>query len=101
MTLEFKQGKETNKETLLGRLEDQGIMLKIQGGCVSWLVNLLGICWSGSLCRWQVAPIVQHIVISNGLGEIDASDKYTACKHAAAKLSFISCNQFSKLKTRL
>jgi hypothetical protein len=88
MTLEFKQGKETNKETLLGRLEDQGIMLKIQGGCVSWLVNLLGICWSGSLCRGHVAPIMQHIVISNGSGGINASDKYTACKHAAAKSEF-------------
>jgi hypothetical protein len=85
MTLLFKRGGETNKETPLGRLEDQGI---IQGGCVSWLVNLLGIRWSGSLCRGQVAPIVQHIVISNSLGGINSSDKYTACKHAAPKSKF-------------
>jgi hypothetical protein len=88
MTLLFKQGGETNKETLLGRLEDQGMMRKIQGGRVSWLGNLLGIRWSGSLCRGQVAPIVQHVVISNGLGGIDSSEKYTACKHAAAKSEF-------------
>jgi hypothetical protein len=31
---------------------------------------------------------VQQIVISNGLGGIEASDKYTACKHAAAKSEF-------------
>ncbi len=106
MTLEFKQGGETNKETLLGRLEDQDVMLKIQGGCVSWLVNLLGIRCSGSLCRGQVAPIVQHIVISNGLGGIDASDIVAATSTLLAsmqlqKVSFIFCNQFSKLKTRL
>ena len=63
-------------------------MRKIQAGCVGWLVNLLGNRWSGSLCRGQVAPIVQHIVISNGLGGIDSSDKYTACKHAASKSEF-------------
>jgi hypothetical protein len=63
-------------------------MRKIQAGCVGWLVNLLGNRWSGSLCRGQVAPIVQHIVISNGLGGIDSSDKYTACKHAAPKSEF-------------
>ena len=42
MTLLFKQSRETNKETLCVKLgDDQGIMLKIQAGCVSWLVNLL------------------------------------------------------------
>jgi hypothetical protein len=79
---------EPSKDSLLGKLDDQGTMRKIQAGCVAWLVNLLGIRWSGSLCRGQVAPIVQHIVISNGLGGIDSSDKYTACKHAAPKSEF-------------
>ena len=46
MTLLFKQSSETNKETLCVKLEDdQGIMRKIQAGCVSWLVNLLEIRW--------------------------------------------------------
>ena len=88
MTLLFKQGGETNKEPLLGRLEYQGLIRKIQGGCVSWLVNLLGIRWSGTLCRGQAAPIVQHIVISNGLGGSDSSNNFTACMHAAAKSEF-------------
>jgi hypothetical protein len=63
-------------------------MRKNQAGCISWLVDLLGNRWSGSLCSGQVAPVVQHIVISNGSGGIDSSDKYTACKHAAAKSEF-------------
>jgi hypothetical protein len=89
MILELKQGGETNKETLRGRLEDQGIMQKIQCGCVSWLVNLLGIRWSGSLCRGQVAPIVQHIVISNAaksefyfLQSIQQTQNKTAKQHS-------------------
>jgi hypothetical protein len=68
MTLLFKQSGETNKETLSVKLgDDQGIMLKIQAGYVSWLVNLLGIRWSSSLFRGQVSPIVQHLVVQNGL----------------------------------
>jgi hypothetical protein len=63
-------------------------MRKIQAGCVAWLVNLLGIRWSGSLCRGQVAPIVQHLVLRQGLGGIDSSDKYSACKNAAQKSEF-------------
>jgi len=63
-------------------------MRKIQAGCVAWLVNLLGIRWSGSLCRGQVAPIVQHLVLRQGLGGIDSSDKYSACKNAALKSEF-------------
>jgi hypothetical protein len=55
----------------------------------------------GSFCREQVAPIVQHIVISNGLGGINASDKYTDCKHAAAKseFSFLQSIQQTQNKT--
>ncbi len=54
-----------------------------------------------SFCRGQVAPIVQHIVISIGLGGIDASDKYTACKHAAAKseIYFLQSIQQTQNKT--
>ena len=36
----------------------------------------------------QASCIVQHVVISNCLGGIDSSDKYTACKHAAPKSEF-------------
>ena len=78
MTLLFKQSRETNKETLCVKLgDDQGIMRKIQAGCVSWLVNLLGIRWSSSRFRAHVSPIVQHLVAQNGSGK-----KYSACKSA-------------------
>jgi hypothetical protein len=67
MTLLFKQSGETNMETLSVKTvklgDDQGIMRKIQAGCVSWLVNLLGYRWSGSLFHGQVSPIVQHLVV--------------------------------------
>ncbi len=86
MNLLFKQSGETNKETLWVKPgDDQVIMRKIQAGCVSWLVNLLGIRWSSSLFRAQVSPIVhdvQHLVVQNGLGGIDSSEKYSACKTA-------------------
>ena len=63
-------------------------MRKIQAGCVAWLVNLLGIRWSSSVCRAQVAPIVQFLVLRAGLGGIDSSDKYSACKNAGLKSEF-------------
>ncbi len=89
MTLLFKQSGETNKEPLCVKLgDDQGIMRKIQAGCVSWLVNLLGISWSSSLFRAQFSPIVQHLVVQNGLGGIDSSEKYSACKTATNKSEF-------------
>jgi hypothetical protein len=91
MTLLFKQSGETNKETFCVKLgDDQGIMQKIQAGCVRWLVNLLGIRWSSSLFRGQleVSPIVQHLVVQNGLGGIDSSEKYSACKTATNKSEF-------------
>ncbi len=97
MTLLFKQSRETNKETLSVKLEDdQGIMRKIQAGCVSWLVNLLEIRWSSSHFRAHVSTIVQHLVFQNG-----SSEKYSACKTATNKSEFNSCNQFSQLKIRL
>ena len=63
-------------------------MRKIQAGCVAWLVNLLGIRWSSSVCRAQVAPIVQYLVLRQELGGIDSSDKYSACKNANQKSEF-------------
>jgi hypothetical protein len=67
MTLFLKQSGETNKEALCVKLgNDQGIMRKIQVGCVSRFVNLLGIRWLSSLIRGQVSPIVQHVVVHNG-----------------------------------
>jgi hypothetical protein len=97
MTLLFKQSRETNKETLSVKLEDdQGTMLKIQAGCVSWLVDLLEIRWSSSHFRAHVSPIVQHLVVQNG-----SSEKYSACKTATNTSEFNFCNQFSELKIRL
>ena len=67
MTLLLKQSGETNKEALCVKLgSDQGIIREVQAGCVSWLVDLLGIRWSGSLFRGQVSSIVQHVVVHNG-----------------------------------
>ncbi len=89
MTLLFNQSGETNKETLCVKLgDDQGIMRKIQAGCVSWLVNLLGYNWSSSLFRGQVSPIVQHLVVENCLGGIDSSEEYSACKAATLESEF-------------
>lgn len=88
MTPLFIQGGDTEKATLLGKLGGQEIMRHIQSCCVSWLVNLLGIRWSGSLFRGQVAPIVQHLVIKNQFAGIDSIDKYNACKHAVPKSEF-------------
>jgi hypothetical protein len=79
---------EPSKDSLLGKLDDQATMRKIQAGCVAWLVNLLGIRWSSSVCRAQVAPIVQFLVLRAGLGGIDSSDKYSACKNAGLKSEF-------------
>jgi len=78
----------SSKESLLGKLDDQGTMRKIQAGCVAWLVNLLGIRWSSSVCRAQVAPIVQYLVLRHELGGIDSSDKYSACKNANPRSEF-------------
>ena len=78
----------SSKDSLLGKLDDQATMRKIQAGCVAWLVNLLGIRWSSSVCRAQVAPIVQFLVLRAGLGGIDSSDKYSACKNAGQKSEF-------------
>ncbi len=98
MTLLLKPSRETNKETLSVKLEDdQGIMRKIQAGCISWLVNLLEIRWSSSHFRAHVSPIVQHLVVQNG-SSLTSSEKYSACKTATNKSEFNSCNQFSKLK---
>ncbi len=97
MTLLFKQSRETNKETICVKLEDdQGIMRSIQAGCISWLVNLLEIRWSSSHFRAHVSPIVQHLVVQNG-----SSEKVQCLQDCNNKSEFNSCNQFSKLKKRL
>jgi hypothetical protein len=101
MTLLFKQSKETNKETLCVKPgDDQGIMRKIQAGCVSWLVNLLGNRWSSSLFRAQVSPIVQHLVVQNGLGGIDSCEKYSACKTATHKSEFYSLQSIQQTQNK-
>jgi hypothetical protein len=87
MTLLFKQSGDTNKETLCVKLgDDQGILRKIQAGCVSFPVNSLGIRWSSF--RAHVSPIVQHLVVQNGLGGIDSNEKYSACKTATNQSEF-------------
>ncbi len=81
MALLFKKSRETNKETLSVKLEDdQSIMRKIQAQCVSWLVNLLEIRWSSSHFRAHVSPIVQHLA-GNGTRPIKAPVTRNVCAH--------------------
>jgi len=87
MTPLFIQGGDTEKATLLGKLGGQEIMRHIQSCCVSWLVNLLGIRWSGSLFRGQVAPIVQHLVMPESTRSTSTMLASMQCR----KVSFISC----------
>jgi hypothetical protein len=67
---------------------DQGIMRKVQGGCVGWLIGLLGVRWQSSLFSGQVGPIVLYIVVQGGLAGIDSEEKYMECKAASVKGNF-------------
>jgi hypothetical protein len=64
---------------------DQGNMWKVQSRIVSRLVSLQAVCWSSSLNRWYVGPLVQEIVVTGGIAGVDSNAKYKDIKAASVK----------------
>ncbi len=67
---------------------------------MSRAVVLLGGCWSSSLHRAQIGPIVQNIVVAGGLGGITTIEKYREQKMAPVKSDFHLLQQIQQTQNK-
>jgi hypothetical protein len=82
-------GERAGQDQLIAVLgNSQALMRKIQSRLVSRAIALLGICWSSSVHRAQIGPIVQSIVVQGGIGGIGSDAKYKELKSASVKGDF-------------